>query len=109
MAIVLGAVSTIVVAIVTGVTTLRSNTRATALQQQQALEARSDKQYDRLVTQLDEAERDRDAARAEAAAYRRERDQAQDDYARLRHRVWLAGHDPDLIGREPDAHSPPPQ
>lgn len=106
---VLGALGVIATAVFTTITTLRTSQRATALQQQQQLEARSDKQYERLQKQLDETESELDKARDVADALRRERDEALDNLARLRHRVWAAGHDPETIGREPGTNDPRPR
>lgn len=101
IAIVIGAIVSVVTAVAVPYFTLRSSSRATAQQQQAKVVEQANLQYDRLQRLCDEAERERDEAHRETDAYRRERDAALDELARLRHRVWSAGLDPDTIGREP--------
>lgn len=105
--IIIGAVATLITAFVVPSFTLRASTRAQSQQQAQAVLQQGNVLYDRLQKQLDEAEKERDEARREADAYRKERDQALDDLARLKHRVWAAGHDPEMIGRGPTPNGPP--
>lgn len=106
---VLAAIGVVVTAALTAITTLRTSQRASALQQQQALEARSDKQYERAIAQRDEAETELEKARANYDAMRKQRDEALEELARLKQRVWVAGHDPETIGREPGTNEPRPR
>lgn len=107
-AIIIGAVVSIITAITVPAFTLRSSTRAAQQQAQQAVLQQGNLQYDRLKAACDEAEKERDEARRDAGAYRRERDDALDELARLRHRIWAAGLDPDTIRREPPPRAKPP-
>lgn len=107
-AIIVGAIVSVITAIAVPAFTLRSSTRATQAQQQQNVITQSNELYNRLKAQCDEAERELDEARKEVNTYRRERDETLDELARLRHRVWAAGLDPDTIGRETPPHAKPP-
>lgn len=99
--VIIGAAVSIVTAFIVPAFTLRSSNRSATQQQQAAVLAQGNELYNRLKAQCDEAEQERDEARREADIYRKERDVALDELARLKHRVWAAGHDPETIGREP--------
>lgn len=99
--VVVGAAVSVITAFIVPAFTLRSSNRSAAQQQQAAVLQQGNALYDRLKAACDEAEKERDEARHEADAYRRDRDAALDELARLKYRVWAAGHDPETIGREP--------
>ncbi len=105
---VIGAIGVITVAVITLVGTFRSSGRTAQVQRDNELDARADRQNERLMaelvrvtTLLEIRERERDTAVQARDQAREALGEYRERYAALRVRVRNAGLDPDTIGEEP--------
>lgn len=102
---VVGAIAMIIVAAITLIGTFRTSGRSAQVLRDNELDARADRQNERLMEELKRLtsllelrERERDAAIDARDKAREALHEYRERYAALRVRVRNAGHDPDTLG-----------
>lgn len=97
---IVGALAVIIVGAFTMVGTFRTSQRSASAAEAQRISDREQRSYANVVADRDKLRDELDEAETECDQMRKERNQAVEDYNRLRLRIFRAGLDPDTIGTD---------